>query len=36
MEGSDGVSVYVEFSVAVTPVVRDTLDGAQIISSSST
>ena len=36
MEGSDGVSTHVEFSEAVTPVVRDTLDGVWIISSSST
>ena len=31
MEGSDGVLAYVEPSEAVTPVVRDTLDGMWII-----
>ena len=36
VEGSDGVSVYVESSEAVTPVARDTILSAQIISSSST
>ena len=35
-ERSDGVLAYVEPSEAVTPVSRDTLDGTQIISSSST
>ena len=30
MEGSDGVLAYVEFSEAVTPVARDTLDGMLI------
>ena len=34
MEGSVGVLVYLESSEAVTPVVRDTLDGVWIISSS--
>ena len=36
VEGSDGVSVYVQSSEAVTPVARDTLDGAQVISSTTT
>ena len=36
MEGSVGVLVYVEPSEAVTPVARDTLDSAWMISSSST
>ena len=36
MDGSDGVFAHVELSEAVTPVARDTLDGAWMISSSST
>ena len=36
VEGSDGVSAYVEFSEAVTPVARDTLLGVWMISSSLT
>ena len=36
MDGSDGVLVYVESSDAVTPVARETMDSAQMISSSST
>ena len=36
MEGSDGVSAYVDLSETVTPVARDTLDGVYMISSSST
>ena len=36
MDGSGGVSVYVESPEAVIPVARDTLDGTQIISSSTT
>ena len=36
MEGSDGVLMCVESSEAVSPVARDTLDSAWMISSSST
>ena len=36
MEGSEGVSAYVESSEAVTPVARDTLEGMWMISSSLT
>ena len=36
MEGSEGVSAYVESSEAVTLVESDTLDGTQMISSFST
>ena len=36
VEGSDGVSAYVEPSEAVTPVARETLLGTQMISSLST
>ena len=35
-DGGEGVGMHVEFSEAVTPVERDTLDGVWMISSSLT